>query len=310
MTEHAELTSPANEREAQKLSRLRLDSLPLPAIRDDSDKEDRGVVLAIGGSQQVPGAIMLSGVAALRAGAGKLQIGTVRNAALALGLMVPESLVIGLPFTRHGEIDAAAASQLLRQKVHMADSVLIGPGMINKANAADLARQIVPLLSPGKTLILDGAAILALSADENLLHACEENAIITPHAGEMAALLEIPIDEIRANAGAVAQNCADRFRAIVVMKGGETWIAHPNTSMLHYSDGNAGLGTSGSGDVLAGVVAGLAARGAAPMTAAAWAVWVHGSAGNKLSRSVGKIGFLASELLAEIPKVLNDQSLI
>ncbi len=92
---------------------------------------------------------------------------------------------------------------------------------------------------------------------------------------------------------------------VVALKGSETFITAPNEAPLCYRDGRSGLGTSGSGDVLAGIVAGLSARGASPRTAAAWGVWAHGSAGNKLSRSVARIGFLASELLDEIPHAIH-----
>ena len=306
MIESALRTWPAAAGAEQKLTRLRLDSLPLPPVRDDDDKERRGVVLAIGGSVQVLGAVMLTGVAALRAGAGKLQLATVRTGAPALGHAVPEAMVLGLPTSRHGEIDPAVSSKLLRKNLSAARAVVIGPGMMDSSNTIGLVRRLMDRIKPETTLVLDGAAVLALGADEALLQEFGGNAVMTPHAGEMASLLEIPIEEVRPNAAAIAQYCADRFQCVVVLKGGDTWIAEAQQPMLHYVDGKSGLGTSGSGDVLAGVITGLAARGAAARTAAAWGVWAHGSAGNKLSRSIGKVGFLASELLVEIPRLVAD----
>lgn len=291
---------------ATRLTRLRLDSLPLPAVHDKDVKEDRGIVLAIGGSVTVAGAILLAATAALRAGAGKLQVATTRHAATCMAMSLPEALVMGLPITRHGEVESLAGTRLLRKNLQQASAVLVGPGMINSGNAVAFVRRLFEFVPETTPVVLDGAAIRALAFDEGLLDGRDGQVVITPHAGEMASLLEIPVEEVRDNAFEVAVHCATRFQAVVVLKGGETFIAHPSGSTLCYRDGRAGLGTSGSGDVLAGVITGLAARGAPALHAAAWGVWAHGSAGNKLARRIGKIGFLASELLLEIPALVND----
>ena len=290
----------------QKLTRLRLDALPLPAIDYDDDTKSRGVVLAIGGSTNVLGAILLSGTAALRAGAGQLQIAAPRVSALPLGIAIPEAMVFGVPVTHRGEIDGTAASKMLKAPLSRADAVLLGPGIMNLASAVSVTRRLIPLLSLHTTLVLDGSAILALGADERLLHDRPERSVISPRTREIAALLDIPEEEVRVNAMDAAQHCADRFQTVVVLQGHETWIASPAHPIMHYRDGKAAPGTSGSGDVLCGIVAGLAARGASPMTAAAWGVWSHGTAGNKLTRRVGKLGFLARELLEEIPSLISD----
>lgn len=291
--------------DAIRITRLRLDDFPLPVAADDDDKENRGVVLVVGGSTRVPGAVRLAGIAALRAGAGKLQIGTVKAVAISLGVVVPEALVLSLAMTRDGEIGRNAAG-LLAESVSNANAVLIGPGVTNQLSTASFVRGVLSNLSNDTVLVIDGGATATLRADDTLLHQLGARAIITPHAGEMATLLELPIEEIRADPAAIAQHCADRFQAVTVLKGGETWIAAPRETIMHYRDGKVGLGTSGSGDVLAGIIAGLAARGAAARTAAAWGVWVHGSAGNKLTRTVGRTGFLASDLLREIPAFVNE----
>lgn len=250
--------------------------------------------------------MVLSGTAALRAGAGTLQVANIRTAA---GIALPEAMVIGLT-VRGGEVDADAAASVLRARVPRANATLVGPGMFNVSNASRIVTTVAALVAEGSTLLLDGAAIPALRHKEAALgriagwHTMRR--IITPNAGEMAALLELPEDEVRANAAEVAQHCAGQYNSVVVLKGSETWIAHPTAPIVHYRDGKAGLATSGSGDVLAGVIAGLAARGAEPLTAAMWGVWAHGSAGTRLSRSVGKVGFLARELLPEIPSFVND----
>jgi NAD(P)H-hydrate repair Nnr-like enzyme with NAD(P)H-hydrate dehydratase domain len=102
----------------------------------------------------------------------------------------------------------------------------------------------------------------------------------------------------------VARLAADRFGAVVALKGAETWIAEPAGKLYRYTGGSIGLATSGSGDTLAGIVTGLAARGASPVRATLWATYLHGAAGRQLARRVGPLGFLARELLAELPPLL------
>lgn len=278
--------------------------LPLPPLDDRGDKESRGRVLVVGGCTQVPGAMLLAGVAALRAGAGKLQLATVRAAALPLGLAVPEALVVGLPTSAAGEIAGARAAGPLRPHAASANALLVGPGMSADRSAHALLAALVPRLRDDAVLVLDGAGAIALRHDPGLLAPLEGRAVLTPHAGEMAALLDEPRDDVEADAPAVARHAAQRFGATVALKGAESWIAEPDGALLHYRGGAVGLGTSGSGDTLAGIVAGLAARGASATTAAAWGVWAHGAAGRILARRTATVGFLARELLAEVPALV------
>ena len=278
--------------------------LPLPPLDDAGDKESRGRILAVGGCVQVPGAMLLAGVAALRAGAGKLQLATVRAAALPLGLAVPEALVVGLPTTAAGEIAGTRAVAPLRAHAESADALLVGPGMTADRAAHALLAGLVGRLRDDAVLVLDGAGVIALRHDEGLLAPLGGRAVLTPHAGEMAALLDVDKRDVEADAPEVARVAAARFGATVALKGAESWIADPDGALLHYRGGAVGLGTSGSGDTLAGIVAGLAARGAPATTAAAWGVWAHGAAGRILARRMAAVGYLARELLAEVPALV------
>ena len=278
--------------------------MPLPPLASDDDKERRGRVLVIGGSMLVPGAILLAGIAALRAGAGKLQLACVRSAAVSLGLAVPESLVLALPQAPDGEIAGSRAAVALRPYAAEADAVLIGPGMSGKRSLPALLAAVVSRIGDGSTLVLDGAAVTALRRRARLLASLAGRAVLTPHAGEMAALLGLDKREVVKDAPQIAQHAAARFGATVVLKDAESWIAEPGGALFRYSGGTVGLGTSGSGDTLAGIVAGLAATGAPPSTAAVWGVWAHGAAGRQLARRMGRVGFLARELLAEVPALV------
>jgi hydroxyethylthiazole kinase-like uncharacterized protein yjeF len=278
--------------------------LPLPKPGEDASKDERGRVLVVGGSAQVAGAVRLAGEAALRSGAGKLQMATVASSAAALGMAVPESLVVALPQTRNGEISGSRATALLAEHASAVDAMLVGPGMQSTRAAHALLAPLVGRLCGDATSILDAAAIAALRVDETLLAPLDGRGVLTPHAGEMASLLGVEKDAVEAAPAELALGAAARFGAVVVLKGATSWIAAPDGSLYRYDGGNVGLATSGSGDTLAGIVAGLAARGAAPVTAVVWGVWLHGSAGRMLARRMGELGFLARELLAEIPPLL------
>jgi len=265
----------------RKLTPSLLRKFPLPRPAEDGTKDDRGVALVIGGSPQVPGAILLSALAALRAGAGKLQIGVPREIAIPIGIAAPEALV--------------ASGRVVQQYLKSADAVLIGPGMKTGPAAAALARRHARAMSDDATLILDAAAIPAAGV--------RAQTVITPHVGEIARLMKYDEKDIEDNEPDVALEAAARFGGVVVLKSDTTCIA-TGGDVYTYDGGSVGLATSGSGDSLAGIVVGLSARGADPLTAALWSVWAHGSAGRRLSRRVGRIGFLARELLDELPRLV------
>ncbi|HEX2916052.1 MAG TPA: NAD(P)H-hydrate dehydratase [Chloroflexia bacterium] len=276
---------------------------PLPQPGEADDKEARGRVLAVGGSTEMPGAVILAAEAALRSGAGKLRIATCASMAPYVATAVPESLVFALPESESGGIAVSAAEQIARM-AEQVSAVLIGPGMIDQQSVTELVTNLLPKLEVD-TLILDAAAFEPLCSNPEALHHLGGRAIITPHAGEMAHLLDIEKEEVTADPLATAQQAALKFQAVVALKGSDTYIAAPSGKVFRDRSGNVGLATSGSGDALAGIVLGLAGRGAEPQQAAAWASFLHGSAGDNLTRKVGRLGFLARELLAEIPPLMS-----
>ncbi len=284
---------------ATALTAAALRAWPLPQPGSGGDKDSRGQVLIVGGAVEMPGAIVLAATAALRSGAGKLQIATCRSIAPLVGIAVPEARVFALPETPDGAIDPAAAEQIVA-RANKSKSVLLGPGMINEAAVAALLARALPALST-PTVILDAAA---LTGDAALLRPLAGRVILTPHLGEMATLLGRDKTKIEADVSGTAAAAAAQLGAVVALKGAETWIAAPDGQRWHYSNGSVGLATSGSGDTLAGIVAGLAARGAEPAQAAAWGVVLHGEAGNRLAQRLGRLGFLARELLDEIPPIM------
>lgn len=285
------------------LTRALLRQWPLPALTPTADKEERGCILVIGGSAQIPGALLLAGKAALRAGAGKLVLATVEAAATALALQMPEARVIALPATPQGGL-AAVGLPALEAVARRVDAVVVGPGMVDEAGSVPLVREILRLFA-GRPCVLDAAALGVLcgeSARER--RGGGDGLILTPHAGEMAHLIARDKDDVHNNAAHLARLYAEQWRAVLVLKGACTHIGIPGGQVLRHDSAQVGLATSGSGDVLAGLIGGLAARGLPAAQAAAWGVAVHARSGQRLARAVGPVGFLARELCDEIPAVL------
>ena len=272
----------------------------LPKLDGDGGKEDRGRALVVGGSLETPGAVLLAGMGALRAGAGKLQIATNREVATAMAIAIPEARVIGLSSRGNGSIAAQSCKTILSD-AGRCDALLIGPGMIDAAAVVDLVHC---KRAKRSTLVVDAGALHIFRRRKALPAASHGEAIATPHAGEMADLWGIERSDVVRASLEVAREAAARLGAVMVLKGACTYIAAPDGTTFHNLEGNVGLGTSGSGDALSGIIAGLAARGATPLQAAVWGVYLHAKAGDRLARKMGTLGFLARELLTEIPPLL------
>jgi ADP-dependent NAD(P)H-hydrate dehydratase len=271
---------------------------PLPQPAGAADKDERGSMLVIAGSAETPGAALLAATAALRAGAGKLAVATVASTASALALSLPESRVIALAETLGGgpAADSLARLETLLERV---DGILVGPGLQDATATRTFARRIFKRETHAR-IVIDALA-MEMVLDVGRLH---RTALMTPHHGEMAHLTGLTKEAIAAEPERHAREAAARWNAVVVLKGALTVIAAPGGACWRHDSGQPGLGTSGSGDVLAGIIAGIAARGAPLVQAAAWGVALHARAGQKLSERFGPIGYLASELPAEIPRLM------
>jgi hydroxyethylthiazole kinase-like uncharacterized protein yjeF len=284
--------------EATPLDQAALDAHPLPPVID-GDKESKGRILVIAGSREVPGAALLTATAALRAGAGRLRIATIDRIAPHIGVAMPEARVIGLPEAGDGGFHASAAGPIAQHAAKV-DAIIAGPGLTRNEACAGIAEA---LLKSARRLALDAA----------LLHSLEPPAaegqratppILLPHSKELASLLGSKEDEVEREPIQCGFRAAELYRAIVLVKGVTSHVVTPDGDAWTYDGGAPGLGVSGSGDVLCGIVGGLLARGAEPLNALLWSVWLHGQAGAALARDVGPIGFLAREIAEKVPRLL------
>jgi hydroxyethylthiazole kinase-like uncharacterized protein yjeF len=282
-----------------KLDEAALRAHPLPPVID-GDKQTKGRILVIAGSRDIPGAALLAAGAAMRAGAGKLKIATVESAATALGAAMPEAMVIGLAEGRDGGFDEDAVERIeaLASEV---DAVVAGPGV--KRN--DACKPIADaLLEAEAALALDVAFLEALEP----LHERElkraSRPVLLPNADELVALLGCDPEQVERDPVGCGHRAAQLYCSVVLVKGVTSHIVEPGGESWTYDGGAPGLGVSGSGDVLAGIVGGLLARGAEPLNALLWAVWLHGEAGARLAKWIGPVGFLAREIAGEVPALL------
>jgi ADP-dependent NAD(P)H-hydrate dehydratase len=244
----------------------------------------------------------LAGLAALRAGAGVLRIATCRSNAPHLAVAMPEARVVGCAETLGGDIDPSAGPQL-GQLASRCDAVLIGPGMQDEAAAAELCSELLHHAGTS-AFVLDAAAFTSQRQAPDKLRGHAGPAVVTPHSGEMAQFLGMSRDEVDRDPLEAARRAAQALRAVVAIKGASTRIVSPRGEALVCDHGSIALATSGSGDTLAGVLAGLLARGMPPFLATAWAVYLHGEAGRRLTARNGAVGVLAREIPDEIPAIM------
>lgn len=264
---------------------------PLPDHAQAESKHDRGTVLAVGGSVETPGALVLCGLAALRAGAGRLQLALVGDAA-ALAVAVPESMALGL--AADGDGVPAEDQPQLQQALEAADAVLVGPGALPPAAGPLLARATGALAGSEAPLVVDAAAMAAWMDEPGGRAGLAARTVLIPNRSEACDALDAPPDHPME---ALLSDLVARTGCTVAVRGPETWIGTPDGGPWVERSGAVGLGTSGSGDVFAGLITGYLARGADPATAAIWAAHVHARAGHLAAEQQGPVNFLARELL-------------
>jgi ADP-dependent NAD(P)H-hydrate dehydratase len=266
---------------------------PLPFPAGDDDKNARGRLLAVAGSAELPGAAVLAANAALRAGAGKVCIATDPSVAVSVGIAVPEARIVAA--------DRRGCAALLEETDRF-DALLVGPGIFEpKRGQLACMRELAAGMSP---VVVDAGALDMFANGRRAGRGSQF--IVTPHMGEMAHLAKRDKDFVEAHAPEIALRFAAAHGAIVVLKGSATFVADPDGALWAHDKSNVALAVSGSGDVLAGIIAALAARGASCAQAAVWGVALHAQAGRRLVSQHGKLGGLARELPAFIPAALRD----
>lgn len=266
-----------------------------------SDKESRGVVLVVGGSSRTPGAVILTGEASLRVGGGKLQVATAEAVSAQVGLALPEAMVCGLPGVGSGDVDPDAAGEVV-SLAEGAGAVVLGPGITDTGTATRLLAGVVPELEG--PVVVDALGSAYVTEHPDGLHHLAGRGVLTVNPHELARTLHVDDREVEEDMAGCAARLARQARVVVLCGGPTKAVASPDGGTWEVVEGGPGLGVAGSGDVQAGFVGGLLARGAEPAQAAVWGAYLHAVAGDRLATRVGPIGFLAREIPGIAPTLL------
>ena len=268
----------------------------------DSHKGDFGRVLVVAGSLGKTGAAHLSGMGALRAGAGLVTIATPASCLPIVASLAPEFMTEPLPESKDGQVSAEAMDRIAE---FTQDVIACGPGLGRGASVGEFVRALIDRAET--PLVLDADALTVLSDDPGRLLGREErDIIITPHPGEMARLVGTSTEEVQANRIEVASEFASTHHVYVVLKGHRTVIATPEGRIFINPTGNAGMATGGTGDVLTGMISAFLAQLLDAEAACRLAVFLHGMAGDLAQASEGEVAMTATDLLAHIGEAICD----
>jgi hydroxyethylthiazole kinase-like uncharacterized protein yjeF len=278
------------------------ESVMLPERPRDAHKGTFGTVVVLAGSLGFTGAAYLAATGAARTGAGLTRLLIAETIYPILAAKCTEVMATPVPEVAPGAVGHAAYDLVLRH-LSTAEAGVIGPGLGRDSSTLRLILDLS--LRAECPLVLDADALNALADSARKKTRLGKNRVLTPHPGEMARLLGKTTEAVQADRVGSARKAAKEWGAVVVLKGAHTVVAHPDGRLSEDPHEVPALATGGTGDVLSGVIAALIAQGSDPYTAAVTGVYVHAAAGRRISQRLGDAGLLASDLLPEIPLVMN-----
>lgn len=278
----------------------------VPNRPDNANKGTMGTLLSICGSFGMAGAAILAGKSALRCGVGLEKLAIPKSIYPIAAVSILESVFLPLSETSDGKISRTNIPRLLLE-AKKSTAVLLGCGLSVCDDTKALVKSFVENCTA--PMVLDADALNCIADNPEILKKRKSDIIITPHPGEMGRLCGITAKEVNADRVDVALSFAKKYGIITVLKGSGTIIASPNGQALLNTTGNSGMATGGSGDVLAGMTAGLLAQGKSAFDCAAAAVYLHGLAGDFAAEKLGKISMLPSDIIEFIPKAFKSAGL-
>jgi NAD(P)H-hydrate epimerase len=278
----------------------------LPERPLEANKSSFGRVLVIAGSINYIGAAYLACSGAIRVGAGLVTLATAGSLQPILATKLTEVTYLPLPESAPGVISAEAVNVVIPQ-LKIYNVLLLGCGLGESEQAVAFNRSML-LQTKYKLplLVIDADAINTLAKTPDWWRQIADDAILTPHPGEMARLTGMPVAEIQSNRARITRDMASEWKKTVILKGAYTVIAAPDGRCRVCPVANPGLASAGTGDVLAGVVAGLLAQGMNAFDAASLGVWLHAGAGESVKTELGDAGMIASDLLPVLPRVIKE----
>ncbi|MFA5077921.1 MAG: NAD(P)H-hydrate dehydratase [Dehalococcoidia bacterium] len=278
----------------------------LPPRPASANKGTFGRVLAVVGSENYIGAAFLACMGAARVGAGVVTLSTARSLQPILASKLTEITYAPLPETARGTLSSKASSAILGILPYYR-VLLLGCGLGQHPQTRDFVKNVLMGLPENPpVLLLDADALNIVAGIDKWWKHLPTGAVVTPHAGEMSRLMGISIEKLQGNRLEMCRKAAAHWDKVVVLKGAYTVIADPAGRARISDYASAGLATAGTGDVLAGAIAGLAGQGITPFDAAVLGVHLHAAAGEMVRRELGDTGMLATDLLPALPKVIKE----
>jgi len=272
----------------------------LPARAADSHKGTFGKVLVVAGSRGMSGAAVLCGSAALRGGAGLVQVATGADVQplVAAGNPCYMTFPLSIELKTHGLAEMGDILELAKEATVLA----FGPGLGQSPKLAEILE--ILLVQTAIPVVLDADGLNALATlTSDVFKRRTAPTILTPHPGEFGRLLEKSTEEVQADREVLALEYARDHRVVLVLKGKGT-IVTDGERLYRNTTGNPGMATGGSGDVLTGLIAALVAQGLEPFDAAVLGVYTHGKAGDLAAARVGQVSLIATDLIDELPRAL------
>ena len=278
----------------------------LPGRPLSANKGAFGKVMVVAGSAEYVGAAYLACAGAVRVGAGLVTLATPRSLVPVIASMLPEVTYVPLEEEAWGVVRGADCAGQIHQAMPSYGTLLVGCGLGQRPQVSEMVRRLLQSVTttlPPK-VVVDADGLNILSRVPDWWQQLKTDTVVTPHPGEMWRLTERTVDEIQSDRLKAAREASATWRKTVLLKGAHSIAANPEGKVRTNPFANPGLATAGTGDVLAGVIAGLLAQGLSTFHAAAAGAYVHAAAGELLRAELGDAGMAASDLLPAIPKAI------
>ncbi|MCM8780222.1 MAG: NAD(P)H-hydrate dehydratase [Candidatus Omnitrophica bacterium] len=271
----------------------------------DSHKGDFGHILILAGCARFSGAAALCAEAALRSGAGLVTLGIPEGINSALIKIKPrEVMTLPLAQTKEGTLSLSAYRKI-KDFAKKIDIFALGPGLSSDKSTQKLVRKIVKMIE--KPMVIDADGLNALVGHLDILKMRRAETIVTPHSGEMGRLINKSAQFIQNNRNTIAKEFASRYNLTIILKGFRTLVANKRNIYVNKT-GNPGMSTAGCGDVLTGMTAALWAQGLDAFSAAKYAAYLHGLAGDLAAKEKTQMGMVASDIVVKIPEAIKKSS--
>lgn len=281
----------------QRLITKELAKTMLPSRKKNSHKGTFGKASIIAGSFGMEGAAILSCSAAMRTGLGLLKLFVPKSINNIVKIAVPEIVTVPLDEVNEGVFSVDSVNTIL-EGIELSTSVAIGSGCGMYDGVGETVRSLIA--ETDIPLIIDADGLNLLAKDMKWLDQCSKDIVLTPHIGEMARLTDLSKEEIIDNPVNIAREYAKQWGVTLVLKSARTVVASPTGELFINCNGNSGMATAGSGDVLTGIIAGLVAQGMSVMDASVLGVYIHGDSGDRMAAEIGEHGIVAGDIVKQI----------